>query len=174
MGKAGLRGDAMDAGHKRLVDDFELFARAASRYLVRMAYDLCVDWHEAEDLAQTALVQLFARWEALEDRDRLATYARTTLLRVYLKERRRLRHGRELSFGVVPDVPTPGPPVDDRLMLVAALEKLDVIKRNVIVLRFWGDLTVEQTAAVLACSPSAVVSQTREALNMLRVALERA
>ena len=58
---------------------------------------------------------------------------------------------------------------DDRLVLRAALARLTPKQRAVLVLRYFEDLTEVQTAAVLGCSAGTVKSQTRHALERLRV-----
>jgi RNA polymerase sigma factor (sigma-70 family) len=47
-------------------------------------------------------------------------------------------------------------------------------QRATIVLRYWLDLSVDETAAELGCSPGTVKSQTARALELLRVALDDA
>jgi RNA polymerase sigma factor (sigma-70 family) len=71
----------------------------------------------------------------------------------------------------VPDVPSP---IDEagqsteRLALLAALARLTPRQRAVIVLRFYEDLSVQQTAEMLGCSPGTVKSTTSDALARLR------
>ena len=67
------------------------------------------------------------------------------------------------------------PGVDDtddvatRLTLVGALSRLTPRQRAVLVARFYEDRTEAETARVLGCSVSTVKSQTRHALERLRV-----
>jgi DNA-directed RNA polymerase specialized sigma24 family protein len=42
----------------------------------------------------------------------------------------------------------------------------------VVVLRYWADLSVDQVAAVLGCSPGNVKSQSARALSKLRTVLD--
>ena len=60
---------------------------------------------------------------------------------------------------------------DDRDQLLAALRKVPTGQRTVLVLRFWEDQSVEQTAELLGTSPSTVRSQTSRGLVALRQAL---
>ena len=60
----------------------------------------------------------------------------------------------------------------DRLML--ALARIPKGQRAVLVLRYWNDLSIEQTAHVLGTSASNVRSQSSRGLEALRVALEPA
>ena len=72
----------------------------------------------------------------------------------------------------MPDHPAPpsaGPDgVTDRLTIVALLAELPARRRAVLVLRYFCDLSVEQTAEALGCSTGTVKSQTARALDALR------
>jgi RNA polymerase sigma factor (sigma-70 family) len=59
----------------------------------------------------------------------------------------------------------------DRQMLLRACRLLPVQQRAVLVLRFWEDRSVEETAAVLGCTAGTVKSHTHRALARLRLAL---
>ena len=56
-------------------------------------------------------------------------------------------------------------------MVLNALATLPPRSRAVVVLRYWADLSVEQVAAALGCSPGNVKSQSARALVKLRVVL---
>jgi RNA polymerase sigma-70 factor (sigma-E family) len=136
----------------------------------RTAYLLCGDWHTADDLVSTALVQLFRHWRRVSAMDSPDAYARRVLLRALLNERRRPWR-REHAAELVPERPAraPGPDtVDDRLAVLALLAELPARRRAVLVLRFFCDLSVEQTAEALGCTPGTVKSQTARALDTLR------
>ncbi len=61
--------------------------------------------------------------------------------------------------------------MNDRLAILKHLEALPARRRAVIVLRFYCDLSVDETAAVLECSPGTVKSQTAKALETLRTSM---
>ena len=67
--------------------------------------------------------------------------------------------------------PVDGPAdlVGERSALLAALRQLPPRQREVIVLRYWADLTDAQIAATLGCSPGTVRSQLSRALAKLRL-----
>jgi RNA polymerase sigma-70 factor (sigma-E family) len=136
--------------------------------LRRTAYLLCGDWHTADDLTSTALVKLFRHWRRVAEMENIDGYLRRTLLRVWLDERRRPWH-REHTRAVVPDLAAgPGYDVADRMAVLDLLNDLPARRRAVLVLRYFCDLSVEQTAETLGCTTGTVKSQTARALDTLR------
>ncbi|HEV8275336.1 MAG TPA: sigma factor [Streptosporangiaceae bacterium] len=117
---------------------------AARRGAVRAtAYLLCGDWHLAEDLAQAAFVRMYQRWGRLQHRDGLEAYLHRIVVRLWIDETRRRRH---------------------RDTLVAEPPR----QRACVVLRYFSDLGVAQTAELLGCTAGTVKSQTSRALDALR------
>ena len=55
--------------------------------------------------------------------------------------------------------------------MLDALATLPAKARAVVVLRYWADLSVEQVADMLGCSPGNVKSQSARALDKLRAVL---
>ncbi len=139
--------------------------------LRRTAYLLCHDWHTADDLVATTLAKLYVKWRRAEQADNVDAYVRAMLVNVYLDERRRpWRH--EVSTDRLPDVaevPPPSPGEDgDLIALVRTLPKK---RRAVLVLRFYLDQSVEETAQMLGISTGTVKSQTARGLETLRAAI---
>jgi RNA polymerase sigma factor (sigma-70 family) len=60
----------------------------------------------------------------------------------------------------------------NRASVLAALRRLPRRQREVIVLRYYADLDVAQTAQAMRCSPGAVKSHTSRAMSALRPLLE--
>jgi RNA polymerase sigma factor (sigma-70 family) len=54
------------------------------------------------------------------------------------------------------------------MTLMAALAELPARARAVVVLRYWEDLSIEQTADALGCSRGTVKSHAARALGVLR------
>jgi len=139
--------------------------------LRRTAYLLCHDWHTADDLVATTLARLYDRWRRAQQAEHFDAYVRAMLVNVYLDERRRPWR-REVSTDRVPETAAVAPPVagehEDLLALVRALPKR---RRAVLVLRFYLDHSVEETAEMLGISTGTVKSQTARGLETLRAAI---
>ncbi|GAA0709014.1 SigE family RNA polymerase sigma factor [Dactylosporangium roseum] len=145
----------------------EYFA-ARSDAMRRTAYLLCGDWHRAEDLVQTAFTRLYLAWGRVSRHDALDGYLRRTLLHAFLDERRLAWWRRVRPTGdEIPQV-SPDVPVEDRLDLMRALAEVPARQRAVLVLRYWEDLSVDDTAAVLGVSAGTVKSQAARGLDTLR------
>lgn len=148
---------------------FEQFVAASSDRLVRTAYLLCGDRGHAEDLVQTALLRTARRWRTA--REQPEAYARRVVVNL-AKDRWRSLGRRPSETSIEMDVAIPVTDgVADRDELVRATRQLPAGQRAVLVLRYFDDLSVEETAAALGCSTGTVKSQTARALERLRAAL---
>jgi RNA polymerase sigma-70 factor (sigma-E family) len=154
-------------------DEYVEFVTFALPELWRTAYLLCGDWHRAEDAAQEALVRLYRRWPKVERREGMLPYARRALTRILIDESRRPWR-REVTTRFPPDRPAPGAfaNVDDRMMLIEALGSLSPQRRACLVLRYYEQLSVRETAQALGCSEGSVKSQTSRGIGDLRRALD--
>lgn len=138
--------------------------------LRRTAFLLCGDWHHAEDIVQTALTKLYLSWRRVRERSALDSYARQIVVRTYIDEGRRSWR-RERPTAQLPEVETHGDGPDDRLLMLRALAQVPSRQRAALVLRFWEDLSVEETAHALGCSEGTVKSSTARGLDSLRAVL---
>ena len=146
---------------------FRAFALTRRPSLRRTAFLLCGDWHQADDLVQTALVKLYVAWPRIRSSEPPDGYTHRILVRSYLDERRRPWR-RESPVEVLDDAAADARPADDLLDLRAALALLPKRQRATLLLRYWLDESVAQTADALGCSEGTVKSQTARALNTLR------
>jgi RNA polymerase sigma-70 factor (sigma-E family) len=150
--------------------EFSEFVAARSTQLYRNAYLLTTSSHAAEDLVQTALAKAYAAWPRVRSADDPVAYVHGIVLKSFLSERRR-RSSSELPVAETPERPgrlDDGDPTD-RAVLMAALARLSTVDRAVVVLRFWEDRSVAQTAADLDLSEAAVKNRSLRALRELRV-----
>lgn len=156
---------------------FREFYLARVSGLRATAYLLCGDWHLAEDLVQAALTKLYLAWPRVHRYEHLDQYVRRILLRTFLSERRR-GWRRERPVRQVTEVDAVGgadPGADrgaeERLILLRALAVLPPRQRATLVLRFWEDLSVEQTAELLGITTGSVKTHTSRGLATLRAQL---
>ena len=141
-----------------------------SRYdaLRRVAYLLCRDWHTADDLVSITLVKLYRHWHRGKEAQNLDAYVRAMLTRTWLDERRRPWR-REDATESLPEVAQPVETATDRVALLTLLDRLPPRQRAVVVLRYYCDLSVTETADILGISEGAVKSQAARGLAALRL-----
>ena len=153
---------------------FVEFAEAARGRLRRTAYLLCGDWEQASDHVQEGLIRVYVVWPRLTRAGREHGYARRAVVSAFLD------HSRRRSSTEVPSEPDRNVPsgqdvaesVALRASLMSALADLPLRQRACVVLRYFDDLSVADTAAVLGCSEGTVKSQTSRALASLRSTFE--
>ncbi|MBV9098595.1 MAG: SigE family RNA polymerase sigma factor [Frankiaceae bacterium] len=153
---------------------FRDFAAAARPRLVRTAYLLCGDPHEAHDLAQVTLMRVHRRWRSIERTDLPQAYARKVLINLAASFWRRRLRAPLVALTAVGE-PAGADPADaygDRAELWDAVRSLPPRTRAILVLRYWEDLSEADTAAALGCSVGSVKSQASRGLERLRAVLE--
>ena len=140
--------------------------------LARLGYALTGDRSLGEDLAQTALAKAYASWPKVARAGDPEAYVRKIVVNA-CRDGFRRRHVAEVLTDSLPEVMTgDGASFEQRPALFAALMKLPVGQRAVVVLRYWLDLTETQTAAAIGCSVGNVKSQASRALAKLRLSAE--
>jgi RNA polymerase sigma-70 factor (sigma-E family) len=144
---------------------FEEYVRGRTPALIRIAYLLAGDRHDAEDLVQSALALAAVRWHRLDDPE---AYLRRVIYTQSVSRWRSLRaRPPETLTATPPERPTETDH-DTRLMLASALRRLTPKQRAVLVLRYYEDRTEVEAALLLGVSAGTVKSQTRHALRRLR------
>jgi RNA polymerase sigma-70 factor (sigma-E family) len=160
-------------GSQREQRAFEAFVADASGRLLRTAYLLSGDRGHAEDLVQATLMPTARRWARA--RHQPEAYARRVLVNL-AKDRWRSLRRRVDEVGVEGESSEVAGPEDDTVLereqLLAAVRQLPARQRAVLVLRFFDDLSVVETAAALDCSEGTVKSQTSRALGRMRTVLD--
>jgi RNA polymerase sigma-70 factor (sigma-E family) len=149
--------------------EFDAFARRASPSLLRCAYALCGDRGHAEDLLQMTLWRVAGRW--LAAREAPEAYAHRVLVNLSRDRQRAQRRRPSETSESDHAAALVGDQIDalmERETMVQAVRRLPVRQREVIVLRFFLDLSVEQTAAALGASEGTVKSHTARALARMR------
>jgi RNA polymerase sigma-70 factor (sigma-E family) len=148
---------------------YEEFVRARADALMRYAYVLTGDPHDAADLLQESLVRVRGAWHGIVNKNEPEGYVRTTMARLHISVWRGRRRERL----------TPTPPerayhdealdrADGDDGLWRALSGLPRRQRAVLVLRYYESLTDQEIAEVLGISRGTVRSQASRALDKLR------
>jgi len=148
--------------------EFTEFAVARTPTLFRTAYALTGDWYRAEDLVQEALGRIYVKWSRVSRADDPAAYARTTLVRLFISDRRRRSSTERPTADLGADEQVPDDDVSLRLTVLSALAQLGPIDRAALVLRYYEDLDAASTADLLGTTPEAVRTRCRRALARLR------
>jgi RNA polymerase sigma-70 factor (sigma-E family) len=149
--------------------EFKEFVVSRSHALRHTAYLMCGDVHQAEDLVQTVLLKLYMSWNWVQRAGNRDAYVRRVLIRCVIDEQRRAWRRRERLVTVFPEpMAPPTSDMGERDAVLQALARLAPRQGATLVLRFWEDLSVEQTAELLECSTGTVRSQTARGLARLR------
>ena len=146
------------------------------RFLVGLAVLLVRDNATAEGLVQDSFVAMHSAWRRLEDSDRALSYLHQA---VVSRSRSVLRHrmaGGQILPGLAPSRPagacvTTQEP--ENSTLVPAWWSLAPRQREVLVLRYYADLSEAQIASVMGISKGAVKSHAVRAMSSLRAELRR-
>ncbi|MFB7612690.1 MULTISPECIES: SigE family RNA polymerase sigma factor [unclassified Kitasatospora] len=144
------------------------FAHAAGGRLFRTACLLTGDWHQAEDLVQETLAKMYRSWRKINHDRPPVAYAHTVLVRTYLAQRRRLSFWERVSDRLDDTAEARADQADLRLTLLDGLARLSAADRAVLVLRYWEDRSVEETAQILKIPPTTVRTRSLRALRRLR------
>jgi RNA polymerase sigma-70 factor (sigma-E family) len=143
--------------------------------LVRTAALLVRDVALAEEIVQDAYVALYTRWTKLRDPDAAVGYLRQTVIngsRSALRRRGTAQRSEPLLRAAEDRTPDPASAVSARRDVLAALAGLPERQREVLVLRYYGDLSEAEIAGALGVSRGAVKSYASRGAEALRPILE--
>lgn len=147
---------------------FTGFVAARQPALLRTAFLLTGNAHDAEDLVQETLYKAAKVWHRIEREPE--PYVRRIMVNENISRwRRRSRRPEEKLTHSPPEQSSRATDDStDHLALQQALARLTPKQRTILVLRFYEDLTEAQTAALIGVRLGTVKSQTRHALTRLR------
>jgi RNA polymerase sigma-70 factor (sigma-E family) len=142
--------------------------------LLRLAWLLCGDRHQAEDVVAEAFARVFPQWRRGKVTEPYSYLRRAVINEVTSRGRRRALEAREerqrsggaRSAGPLDEV------VAERDVVVQALRRLPVQQRAVVILRYYDDLPERDVADLLGLSLGTVKSHTARGLTRLRTELE--
>jgi RNA polymerase sigma-70 factor (ECF subfamily) len=145
-------------------DAFEALCREEYAAVVRTAWLITGDREEALDIAQETFARAYERWRTVSALERPGGWLQRVAGNLAISWRRRQRRH---APGPAPDVvasPVAGP--DSQL--IEALRSLSPGQRTAIVLRYYADLSVEDTATALRKRPGTVRALTSQGFTRLR------
>ncbi len=151
---------------------FASITRASSDRFNQVSYRILRDRHLAEDATQAALVEIWRTLPKLRDPAKFDGWAYRVLVHACYREAKRYRR----SFGVEPgERELAGPDqlaaVNDRDQIERGFARLSVDQRAVVVLHYFADLTIEDTARALGISPGTAKSRLSRAMKRMRTTL---
>jgi RNA polymerase sigma-70 factor (sigma-E family) len=150
--------------------EFTEYLNARQPSLLRTAYLLTGDRHQAEDILQTSLAKLYLAWHKVNDRSSVDAYVRRIMVNENNSLWRRGWKKREYAAEQLPEGDPHHDSYDEGLgaALWQVVQTLPPKARAVVVLRYYEQLSETETADVLGISVGTVKSQCSRALASLR------
>ncbi|MBJ7357351.1 SigE family RNA polymerase sigma factor [Nocardioides sp.] len=149
--------------------EFEAYMQARQPSLLRTAYLLTGNRHNAEDLVQTSLAKLYLAWDKVQDRGSVDGYVRRIMVNENNSLWRRGWKKREHASDTLPEHPVVDEYDEGRSsQLWEVVQTLPRKQRAVVVLRYYEQLTEAEVAEILGISVGTVKSQASRALATLR------
>jgi len=155
-------------------EEFRAFIAVRLDPLRRTAYLLCRDWHLADDLVSITVGKLYRHWRRVCAAGNVEAYVRGVLTHAWLDETRRPWRREQPTgdgfdvAGALAAVARPDE-LERRLTVLDLLAALPPRRRAVVVLRFYCDLSVTETAQLLGLAEGTVKSQASKGLETLRL-----
>jgi RNA polymerase sigma-70 factor (sigma-E family) len=129
----------------------------------------CGDRDVATELAQETLARVWERWSTVERMDSPEAWAFRVAFNLAASRFRRGAAERRARARLGPvDEHVHEPDATDAVAVRAAVASLPPRQRAAVILRYFVDLSVDQTAEALRCAPGTVKSLTSQAIASLR------
>ncbi len=159
-----------EAAARSGADGFEELARSARPTLLRVAQGVTGRREDAEDAVQSSLLKAMRAWQRVagQERWRQQAYVRQIVVNTCRSGWR--KWGSRVAVGEMPELVQGAETdaLDDRELVRQALSRLPVRQREVLMLRYYEDLTEAEIASRLGCAPGTVKSSAARALRALR------
>ena len=146
------------------------------RSLVRLSALLVRDGQAAEEIVQDSFIAMHGAWRRLRDPDRALAYLRQAVVNRSRSWLRRRQVADKYAPRPMPDMAS----AEDGAMgalehqaVIAALRKLPERQREVLVLRYYADLSEADIAEAIGVSRGAVKSHASRGLAAVRTTLEQ-
>ncbi|MFF4365526.1 SigE family RNA polymerase sigma factor [Streptomyces sp. NPDC001594] len=159
------------------VDHLTETYQAHYRSLLGLAALLLDDTASCEDVVQEAFIRVHSARNRVRDRDKTLAYLRQTVVNLSRSALRRRILGLKLLSKPMPDMASAEEGAYDQLErddLIKAMRGLQRRQREVLVLRYFADMTEAQVAETLGISLGSVKAYGSRGIAALRVAMEAA
>jgi RNA polymerase sigma-70 factor (sigma-E family) len=133
--------------------------------MARLAYLLCGNTQQADDLAHDAFVRLYEHWDRVNDPAKRRAYLRTILVNLAHSAHRRASTARRHAGAPLLAEGGASPEV------LAALGTLSERQRTAVVLRHWLGMTEGEIAEAMSCSVGSVRTHTARGHSNLALRL---
>ncbi|MDQ1047329.1 SigE family RNA polymerase sigma factor [Streptomyces sp. V4I2] len=143
--------------------------------LLRLAALLLDDTASCEDVVQEAFIRVHSARKRVRDREKTLAYLRQTVVNLSRSALRRRIIGLKLLSKPMPDMASAEEGAYDLLerdSLIKAMKGLQRRQREVLVLRYFADMTEAQVAETLGISLGSVKAYGSRGIAALRVAME--
>lgn len=159
-----------EAAARSGADGFEELVRSARPTLLRVAQGVTGRREDAEDAVQSSLLKAMRAWHRVagQERWRQQAYVRQIVVNTCRSGWR--KWGSRVAVGEMPELVQGAETdaLDDRELVRQALSRLPVRQREVLLLRYYEDLTEAEIASRLGCAPGTVKSSAARALRPAR------
>ncbi|WP_076094553.1 SigE family RNA polymerase sigma factor [Streptomyces sp. IMTB 2501] len=157
------------------VDHLTETYRAHYRSLLGLAALLLDDTASCEDVVQEAFIRVHSARKRVRDPEKTLAYLRQTVVNLSRSTLRRRILGLKLLSKPMPDMASAEEGAYDQLErrdLIKAMKGLQRRQREVLVLRYFADMTEAQVAETLGISLGSVKAYGSRGIAALRVAME--
>ena len=154
-----------------------VFAELVGRYerLVRgIALEVLGDYHSATDVSQDAFIRAYERLAGLRKPESFGPWLMKITRRCALDSVRQRPKEARLEVTISAAIENPNGRLDeDKEKLLTAVVKLPRAEKQAVMLRYFGDNSVNDVAEILGRSTGTVTKQLSRARTRLRKILER-
>jgi RNA polymerase sigma-70 factor (ECF subfamily) len=152
---------------------FAAIIQAAHGRFKQIAYRILRDAYLAEDAMQQAMVEMWRKLPTLRDPEKFDGWSYRFLVNACYREAKRYKESyRELPGVADSSYPDATGAINDRDQLERGFKRLSVDHRAVVVMHYYLDLTIEDTAEALGISAGTAKSRLNRAMAKLRLALQ--
>ncbi len=152
---------------------FAAIIQAAHGRFKQIAYRILRDPYLAEDAMQQGMLEMWRKLPTLRDPEKFDGWSYRFLVNACYREAKRYRESfRELPGLIEPSLPDATGDINDRDQLERGFQRLSMDHRAVVVMHYYLDLTIEDTAEALGISAGTAKSRLHRAMGKLRLALQ--